>query len=104
PAGPFYQCIAISQTNNPTGSWYRYQFLISNTKLNDYPKFGVWPDAYYMAINQFTAPLFNWGGQGAVAFERAKMLVGDPTAQMVYFDLFSVSQCFGGQLPSDMDG
>jgi len=104
PSGPFYQCIAISQTNDPTGSWYRYQFLISNTKLNDYPKFGVWPDAYYMAINQFTAPSFNWGGQGAVAFERAKMLVGDPTAQMVYFDLFSVNPCFGGQLPSDMDG
>src|SRR5689334_20514731 len=49
--GPFYQCIAISTTPDPTGSYYRYQF--SFTKLNDYPKFAVWPDAYYMTMNQF---------------------------------------------------
>ena len=49
---PFYQCIAISQTPDPTGAYYRYQYQFS--KLNDYPKFGVWPDGYYMAINQFT--------------------------------------------------
>ena len=37
PSGPFYQCIAVSQTSNPTGAWYRYQFQISTSKLNDYP-------------------------------------------------------------------
>jgi hypothetical protein len=47
-SGPFYQCIAISQSADPTGPWYRYAFLISNTKMNDYPKFGVWPDGYYV--------------------------------------------------------
>ncbi len=103
PNGPFYQCIAISQTPDPLGAWHRYQFTISNTKLNDYPKFGVWPDAYYMSINQFTAPTFAWGGAGAVAFERDKMLAGLP-AQMVYFDLFGVDSNLGGMLPSDLDG
>jgi hypothetical protein len=53
PSGPFYQCIAVSQTSDPLGSWYRYEFEISKDKLNDYPKFGVWPDGYYMAVNQF---------------------------------------------------
>src|SRR5207249_1158861 len=78
PQGPFYQCIAVSQTADPTGRYYRYQFLVNKTKLNDYPKFGVWPDGYYMSINQFRCTLTSclWGGAGAVAFEREKMLTG----------------------------
>jgi hypothetical protein len=101
--GPFYECIAVSATGDPTGEWHRYEFLISQTKLNDYPKFGVWPDAYYMAVNQFIAPNFDWGGQGAVAFERDAMLSGQP-AQMVYFDLGEINDVYGGQLPADADG
>ncbi|MEZ4771002.1 MAG: hypothetical protein R2844_21610 [Caldilineales bacterium] len=101
PSGPFYQCIAVSQTGDPTGAWYRYQFQISATKLNDYPHFGVWPDGYYMSINQFVGN--SWGGAGAVAFERDKMLQGLP-AQMVYFDLYGVDANLGGMLPSDLDG
>jgi hypothetical protein len=101
PNGPFYQCIAVSQTGDPTGAWYRYQFQISATKLNDYPHFGVWPDGYYMSVNQFVGN--TWAGQGVVAFERAKMLLGQP-AQAVYFDLYSVDPNLGGMLPSDLDG
>lgn len=101
PAGPFYQCIAVSQTGNPTGAWYRYAFQISATKLNDYPHFGVWPDGYYMSINQFVGN--TWGGAGVVAFERDKMLLGQP-AQAIYFDLFTVDPNLGGMLPSDLDG
>ena len=39
----YHQCIAISQTGNPTGAWYRYDFLFSSDTLNDYPKFGGHP-------------------------------------------------------------
>ncbi|MCI0518989.1 MAG: carboxypeptidase regulatory-like domain-containing protein [Chloroflexi bacterium] len=95
----FHQCIAVSATADPTGTWHLYDFLISTSKMNDYPKFGVWPDAYYMAVNQFTD--FGWGGQGVVAFERDKMLTGDPAARMVYFDLPDNG---GGMLPADLDG
>ncbi|NTU62156.1 MAG: carboxypeptidase regulatory-like domain-containing protein [Chloroflexi bacterium] len=102
-AGPFYQCIAISQSGDPTGAYHRYAFLWSNTKLNDYPKFGVWPDGYYMSINQFTAPSFSFSGAGVAVFDRARMLSG-LSASMISFDLFSVNQNFGGQLPSDWDG
>ncbi len=98
-----HQCIAISQTGDPTGAWFRYDFLISDTKINDYPHFGVWPDAYYMSINQFDENTFAWAGQGVVAFERDQMLLGQP-ARMVYFDLFDVDPLFGGQQPSDLDG
>jgi hypothetical protein len=40
--GPTYsECIAVSATNDPSGSYnlYAYDF---GTSLNDYPKFGVW--------------------------------------------------------------
>jgi hypothetical protein len=103
PNGPFYQCIAISQTPDPTGAYFRYEFLVSNTKLNDYPKLGVWPDGYYMSVNQFNQGSLSWGGQGAVVFERDKMLLGQ-TARMVYFDLYDLNGNLGGMLPSDLDG
>jgi hypothetical protein len=101
PSGPFYQCIAVSQTANPMGAWYRYAFQISATKLNDYPHFGVWPDGYYMSVNQFVGN--TWAGAGAVVFEREKMLLGQP-AQAVYFDLYGLDPNLGGMLPSDLDG
>jgi hypothetical protein len=107
PSGPFYQCVAVSQTGDPTGAFYRYAFTLSDTLLNDYPKFGVWPDAYYLAVNQFscTDSIFGvqcgWAGQGAFAFERDKMLAGLP-ARMVGFTL-PLSN-LGGMLPSDLDG
>jgi uncharacterized repeat protein (TIGR01451 family) len=102
--GPFYQCIAVSQTSDPTGAYHLYMFKISDTKLNDYPKFGVWPDAYYMATNQFTCSSgCSWSGQGVVAFDRASMLDGLP-ADMIYFDLETVDSTLGGMLPSDLNG
>ncbi|HSB13129.1 MAG TPA: Ig-like domain-containing protein [Bryobacteraceae bacterium] len=103
PFGPFYQCIAISQTPDPTGAWYRYGFQISSNKMNDYPKFAVWPDGYYMSMNQFNQASLSWGGAGAVVFERDKMLLGQ-SARAVYFDLYSTDPNLGGMLPSDLDG
>jgi hypothetical protein len=102
PNGPFYTCIAVSTTGDPTGSYYRYAFLWSNTKMNDYPKFGVWPDGYYMTANQFNTD-GSWGGAGVAVFERTQMLAGQ-SARMVQFDLFNVNPNFGGMLPSDLNG
>jgi len=93
--------IAISQTPDPTGAWFRYVFQFGN-KMPDYPKFGVWPDGYYMAVNQFISGS-SWGGVGACAFDRTKMLAGDPTASMIYFDLGASSDP-GSMLPADWDG
>ena len=102
PGGPYYQCIAVSQTGNPTGAWYRYGYIISSTKMNDYPHFGVWIDGYYMSVNQFVSGT-TWGGAGVAVFERDKMLQGLP-ARVVFFDLYSTNPAFGGMLPSDLDG
>ena len=100
-----HQCIAISQTGDPTGAWFRYDFPYSTTLLNDYPKFGVWPDAYYMSANQFTLAGSTFSGSGVVAYERARMLQG-LSARAVYIDLGanSSTSTFSGLLPADVDG
>ena len=101
-----HQLIAISKTGDPTGSYYLYNFMMPNNKFNDYPHFGMWPDAYYMTDNQFNQAGTAFLGGGMFAFNRAKMLVGDPTANFVYFDSCPTSTgCdIGGELPADMDG
>ncbi|MDQ3253418.1 MAG: hypothetical protein M3R15_05850 [Acidobacteriota bacterium] len=99
-----HQLIAISQTPDPTGAYYLYDFMMPNNKFNDYPKFGVWPDGYYMTDNQFNQAGTAFLGAGAFSFDRAKMIAGDPTASYIYFDLFNIDPSIGGVLPSDADG
>ncbi len=87
--------IAISQTNDPAGSYYTYTY--SSPQFPDYLKFSIWSDGYYMTSNQSTQKVF--------AFEREKMLLGDPTARAVYT---SFNPPNGGgffvPLPADADG
>jgi hypothetical protein len=106
PQCPCYQCVAVSQTPDPTEAWYRYAYSWPGNKFNDYPHFGLWPDGYYATVNQFSCSLFgcSWGGAGVAAFERTEMLVGNPSAQMIYFDLYGVDVNYGGQLPADWEG
>ena len=101
PAGPFFQMIAISATGDPTGSWYRYQYTFTN--MPDYPKFGVWPDAYYMSMHMFTATAGAYAGIGAVAYNRTLMLAGTPSATMIMFTKPASNEAYGW-LPSDCDG
>src|SRR5262245_22702197 len=51
---PTDECIAISQTSDATGAFYRYGFNLG-TDYFDYPHIGVWPDAYYMSMNIFNS-------------------------------------------------
>lgn len=90
--------IAISQTNDPTGAWHQYSFDVDD--VPDYMKFGVWRDAYYMGTN-------TGGGNDVYAFERTKMLNGDPTALMIGFDNpWRPGNAMGVQVavPADNDG
>ena len=104
---PYHQCIALSQTSDATGEYYLYDFELPGNEFPDYPKLGVWPDGYYMTTRQFTmGGPFN--GIGAFAFNRDKMLAGDPTAELIYFtipnDANYPSSASSGMLPSDHDG
>ncbi|MDW8480268.1 MAG: hypothetical protein RML12_11320 [Xanthomonadales bacterium] len=65
-------CVYVSTTNDPTNpTWHRYAFVMPT--FPDYPKYGVWADAYYVASNENTNP-----NRPVYALERAQMLAGNP--------------------------
>ncbi|MFL6373717.1 MAG: carboxypeptidase regulatory-like domain-containing protein [Pyrinomonadaceae bacterium] len=102
-----HQIIAISKTSDPTGAYYLYDFKMPNNDFNDYPHFGMWPDGYYMTDNEFDQAGTQSLGAGTFAFDRKKMIAGDPTATFIYFDLNAgcPAACLnGGMLPTDLDG
>jgi len=90
-------CMAVSQTSDATGSYYRYAFS-SGGNLDDYPKLGVWPDAYYRSTNTFIHNSF--AGANACAFDRTLMLSGGAANEICFQQNPSVYSL----LPSDLDG
>ena len=103
PNGGYHECIAISKTPDATGEYYLYDFFLSATVFHDYPHIGLWPDAYYMMTHQFNAAGTAYLGGAAFAFERDKMLAGQP-ARLVSFVLGNGNTAFGGHLPANLDG
>lgn len=97
--GSFWELVAISETGDPLGAWYRYAFEFNY--FNDYPKFGVWHNAYLGTFNYFNSSATSYVGGGAVALERDAMLAGDPDARMI---VFPISNSKYGILPADYDG
>jgi hypothetical protein len=96
--GTFWELVAVSETGDPTGGYFRYAFEFP--AFNDYPKLGVWPDGYYFSFNMFGSDYF----RGAVcSLERDAMLAGNPDARMILFDLPEGSEP-ASLLPADFDG
>ncbi len=93
--GVYAECVAISTTSDATGSYNRYAFDF--TALNDYPKFGVWPDAYYASYN-LSVPGANV--ERVCAYDRSAMLAGRRSSA-VCFDRPPDNYYL---LPSDLDG
>ncbi len=102
---PYHACFAVSKTSSPTGAYYLYDFVLPGNEYPFLPRLGVWPDGYYMSVGQSLNGVTR-DGSGVYAFDRRKMLAGDPKAGMIYFNLHpsSFSAGFGGILPSDFDG
>ncbi len=91
------QCLAVSTSSDATGSYNRYEFDFG-TNFPDYPKFAIWPDAYYNSINVF--PPNSFAGAQACAFDRNSMLAGAPAKGICFQQSSTVSSL----LPSDLDG
>ncbi len=91
---PFYNCVALSQTPDPTGAYYLWAF--ETPSFPDYPKYGVWPDGYYIVTRENTI--------GVYALNRAQMLAGNPTPQVVSFHVPQNFNAGNGLLPADLDG
>src|SRR6266498_3208956 len=87
-----YQCFAASQSGDPVGGGWNFYSINITDKLNDYPKFGIWPDGLYMSAN-----MYGFSANGSFsnvrvwAFNKAQMYAGNPTAQVVTFDAAKVS-------------
>jgi len=94
--GTYWELIAISETPDPLGAYYRYAFQYNI--FNDYPKFSSWPDGYYATYNMYGN---GYAGSTIVAFEKDSMLVGSPNARVVEFGPF---QDLYGTNTSDFDG
>jgi uncharacterized repeat protein (TIGR02543 family) len=104
---PSYFCVAVSTTSDATGAWNLYTFALPvstwcNCRLwPDYPKVGVWSDAYYISYHQ-TGNNNTFDGPAVCAVNRSQMLSGASSASM---------QCFANNgpnntawLPADLDG
>jgi hypothetical protein len=95
---PQDMCIAISQTPDPTaGTWFLYDFNMG--EFPDYPKWGVWPGAYYLST-------YLDSDLGVYAFDRAKMLAGQPATfvSSTIPSLGTNSVRDTRILPADLDG
>jgi hypothetical protein len=58
-APPFGQnklLMAISETGDPTGSWFAYEF--TTPSFPDYPKYGIWNNCYYLTTNEGQTPIY----------------------------------------------
>jgi len=92
---PYYQCVAVSVTEDPTGAYHRYAFQYQD--FPDYPKLGVWPDAYYTTFNMFRN---GFVGTWACAYDRAAMLEGLVATQQCV----NLGSLYPSLLPADLDG
>ncbi|MFZ0297350.1 MAG: hypothetical protein WAM13_03275 [Candidatus Sulfotelmatobacter sp.] len=96
-----YLCIAVSTTSDFNNtSWNLYDFPVPANRMPDYPKLGVWPDAYYLTYNQGNDLVFV--GAAACALDRSAMLTGAEAPAMQCFKNTSTS--YGVLLPGDLDG
>ncbi|HZC07298.1 MAG TPA: hypothetical protein VE338_16810, partial [Ktedonobacterales bacterium] len=93
----WYECVAVSTSSDPTGTWYRYSFPY--TAFPDYPKMAVWPDGYYETYNLFNGSTNAFMGAQMCAFNRSAMLTGAAATQQC----FTTSTTYGGLLPSNLD-
>jgi len=91
---PYGVQIAISTTTDPLGEYYLYQF--DYTLFPDYPKYSVWSNAYFMSANV--------GSADCSAFERDKMLVGDPTAGVIKMNFPTMPLIFNSIAPAYAEG
>jgi hypothetical protein len=100
---PFFTCVAVSQTNDATGSYFRYTFPQS-AGFPDYPKWAITRQAYYQTQNIFDGTTFAFLGVNVCAYQSNLMLKGNPKAEQVCIaDNSSGTNFDDSMLPADDD-
>ncbi len=95
-------CFYVSEETDPTtGNWFVYEFISVSGTLPDYFKVGVWPDAYYVGVNDVFM-----GGRTNYALDRDNMILGNPARPAQVFVSLPELGGFNFQLlqPADLDG
>lgn len=115
PVMPFYECIAVSKTNDPVGGGWRFYAVRMDTNasggppsgtLNDYPKFGFWNNGcLYMGANGFTEPAGSYAGSIVASFSTTDMYAGNPlTSSIGWLAYNSTTGEEFGLFPADLLG
>ncbi len=94
---PYETCIAVSTSSDATGSYYLYSFS-QGSLLPQSPKWGVWSNGYYQTQGEFSGS--GYVGPELCAYNSAKLLVGDGSAEQICFTLAPAD---GLPLPGDID-
>jgi hypothetical protein len=121
--GPFYYCVAISNTDDLTSStlaWYTYSFYLNpilgansvgRVYYPDYTKIATWADAYYITIDlEDPSNEYQEIGIMACALDRTNMLTGGTPRPMQCFSnpspIPTVGALYLGHslVPADIDG
>lgn len=102
--GPYFQCIAVSTSPNALGAYYRYAMALrdasGNVVFGDYPKMGVWTDAYYFTFVLFDSIAGGYRGPRVCGLDRTPMLAGGATSALCW----DFGTAYGPLSVSDLDG
>ena len=99
-SAPYMTCIAVSQTADATGSYFRYAF--PQPGFPDYPKWGLTRSVYYQTQNVFD-PILVFG-VNVCAYDAKSMLKGSSKATQVCIFDNSIGTYFDdSMLPADDD-
>ncbi|HME31486.1 MAG TPA: hypothetical protein VKG65_01905 [Terriglobales bacterium] len=99
-SGPYSACIAISTSDEALGPYYLYEFQFNNGGYPDLQKWAVWTNSYFQSQDNFGPSGNAYVGAEPCAYDRAKMLAGDPSAEQVCFQLSDQDFAL---LPGDID-
>ena len=101
---PYGVCLAVSTSNDATGSYYLYQFNVVGGGFPDYPKWGIWVNNYGQTWNNFGADGMHFVGPAFCAYNRTKLLAGDTTAEQICHQYLNTMQTpQDSLLPADID-
>lgn len=83
-------CFAVSASNDPNGTYYRYFFLLTayqNGAKPISPSLGIWPDGYYVGFDGTVDPLVPGFSKPVFVFQRSQMLVNGSAASQGFAGL-----------------
>lgn len=87
-----YQCFAVSMSGDPVSGGWNFYSLHLTDGLQDYGKFGIWPDGLYMSANMFDfAASGSFQNVRVWALNLAQMEAGAPNVQVVSFNVPNIS-------------